>query len=91
VRSSDSRDSAEEEPCRFFGVNAGKEHVLEHFGPTLKFPWAKFEALELSDKIDRLIDGTRKQAAETSAEELEHRRDECLIETQDVTAKHWPL
>ena len=74
------------------GGNAGMEHVLEHFGPTLKLPWTKLEAPELSDELrHRLLEGTRKQTAGYSAAELERRRDECLIEIQDVIARHWPL
>jgi carnitine 3-dehydrogenase len=74
------------------GGSAGMEHVLEHFGPTLKLPWTKLEAPELSDELRRrLLEGTRMQATRYSAAELERRRDECLIEIQDVIAKHWPL
>ena len=74
------------------GGNAGMEHVLEHFGPTLKLPWTKLEAPELSDELrHRLLEGTRKQTAGYSTAELERRRDECLIEIQDVIARHWPL
>jgi carnitine 3-dehydrogenase len=74
------------------GGDAGMEHVLEQFGPTLKLPWTKLEAPELSDELrQRLLEGTRKQAAGYSAAELERRRDECLIEIRDVIAKHWPL
>jgi carnitine 3-dehydrogenase len=74
------------------GGDAGMEHVLEQFDPTLKLPWTKLEAPELSDELrQRLLEGTRKQAAGYSAAELERRRDECLIEIRDVIAKHWPL
>jgi carnitine 3-dehydrogenase len=74
------------------GGSSGMEHVLEQFGPTLKLPWTKLEAPELSDELrHRLLEGTRKQTAGYSTAELERRRDECLIEIQDVIAKHWPL
>jgi carnitine 3-dehydrogenase len=74
------------------GGDAGMEHVLEQFGPTLKLPWTKLEAPELSEELlQRLIEGTRSQAAGHTSAELERRRDECLIEIQQVIAKHWPL
>jgi carnitine 3-dehydrogenase len=74
------------------GGEGGMEHVLEQFGPTLKLPWTKLEAPELTDELrQRLIDGVRNQAAGHSTAELERRRDACLIEIQRVIAKHWPL
>jgi len=74
------------------GGDAGMEHVLEQFGPTLKLPWTKLEAPELSEELrQRLIEGTRNQTAGHTSAELERRRDECLIEIQQVIAKHWPL
>jgi len=74
------------------GGDAGMEHVLEQFGPTLKLPWTKLEAPELSEKLRRrLIEGTHHQTAGHTSAELERRRDECLIEIQQVIAKHWPL
>jgi carnitine 3-dehydrogenase len=74
------------------GGDAGMEHVLEQFGPTLKLPWTKLEAPELSEELRRrLIEGTRSQASGHTTAELERRRDECLIEIQQVIARHWPL
>lgn len=74
------------------GGDAGMEHVLEQFGPTLKLPWTKLEAPELSEELRRrLIEGTQSQTAGHTSAELERRRDECLIEIQQVIAKHWPL
>ncbi len=74
------------------GGDAGMEHVLEQFGPTLKLPWTKLAAPELSEELRRrLIEGTRNQAAGYTNAELERRRDECLIEIQQAIAKHWPL
>jgi carnitine 3-dehydrogenase len=82
-------------PCLSFhmaGGDAGMEHVLEQFGPTLKLPWTKLEAPELSGELrERLIEGTRSQASGFTTAELERRRDDCLIEIQQVIAKYWPL
>jgi len=74
------------------GGDAGMEHVLEQFGPTLKLPWTRFEAPELTEELrQRLIEGTQSQVAGRTTAELERRRDECLIEIQQVIARHWPL
>ena len=74
------------------GGDTGMEHVLEQFGPTLKLPWTRFEGPELSEELrQRLIEGTRRQTAGVSHAELERRRDECLIEIQQVIAKYWRL
>jgi carnitine 3-dehydrogenase len=74
------------------GGEAGMEHVIDQFGPTLKLPWTKLEAPELSEELrQRLIEGTGCQASGHTTAELERRRDECLIEIQQVIAKHWPL
>jgi len=74
------------------GGDTGMEHVLEQFEPTLKLPWTRFAAPELSEELrQRLIEGTQRQTAGLSHAELERRRDECLIEIQQVIAKHWPL
>ncbi len=62
------------------GGEAGMRHMLEQFGPALKLPWTRLEAPELTDAlIERMVDGTRAQAAGRSIAELERIRDECLI------------
>jgi|TARA_R110002072_G_scaffold28235_9_gene90885 carnitine 3-dehydrogenase len=62
------------------GGDSGMRHMLEQFGPALKLPWTKLEAPELTDSlIDKMVDGTQKQAAGRSVKELEQLRDNCLI------------
>ena len=62
------------------GGEAGMRHMLEQFGPALKLPWTKLEAPQLDDAlIERLVEGTRAQAAGRSIAELERVRDQCLI------------
>ncbi len=39
----------------------------------------------------KLIDGTREQSKQKPVAELDRARDACLLEIQDVIAKHWPL
>ena len=62
------------------GGEAGMRHMLEQFGPALELPWTHLEAPKLTDTlIDRMVEGTREQAAGRSIAELERIRDECLI------------
>ena len=63
------------------GGNSGMRHMLKQFGPSLKLPWTKLEAPELTDGlIENMVDGTLLQAGDQSIEELEELRDSCLIE-----------
>jgi carnitine 3-dehydrogenase len=67
------------------GGESGMRHMLEQFGPCLKWPWTKLEAPELSDKlIDRLVEGTAAQAAGRSIRELERLRDDSLVAVQQT-------
>lgn len=62
------------------GGEAGMRHMLAQFGPALKLPWTKLEAPELTEQlIDRMVEGTGKQAAGRSITELERLRDDYLI------------
>ena len=62
------------------GGVGGMRHFLEHFGESLKVPWTKLEAPELTrELIDRMVDGTEAQAAGRSVREMERIRDDCLI------------
>ena len=71
------------------GGDGGMWHTLEQFGPTLKLPWTKLEAPELTDElIDRLVEGTREQAGGKSVKELERLRDNCLIDIMRALQKY---
>ncbi|MDH3473943.1 MAG: L-carnitine dehydrogenase [Rhodospirillales bacterium] len=62
------------------GGEQGMRHMLEQFGPALELPWTKLKAPELTGElIDRMVEGTRAQAAGRSIAELEQLRDDCLI------------
>ncbi len=62
------------------GGEQGMRHMLEQFGPALALPWTKLTAPELTPElIDRMVEGTRRQAAGRSIEELERLRDACLV------------
>jgi len=67
------------------GGETGMRHMLEQFGPCLKWPWTKLEAPELTDElIDRMVAGTQAQAAGRSIRELERLRDDYLVAIQQV-------
>lgn len=62
------------------GGETGMRDFMKQFGPTLKLPWTKLAAPELSDElIDKLVAGTQRQAAGRGVKELERLRDDCLI------------
>ena len=62
------------------GGEQGMTHFMRQFGPALKLPWTKLEAPELTeDLIQKVADGTARQAAGRTVKELERLRDDCLI------------
>ena len=71
------------------GGKGGMQHMLEQFGPALKLPWTHLEAPELTDQlISRMVDGTEKQADGRSVTELEHLRDNCLIDIMNALERY---
>jgi carnitine 3-dehydrogenase len=63
------------------GGEGGMAHVLDHFGPSLKWPWTRLEAPELTDELRRrMIDGCEAEANGRSIGEMIRERDEALIE-----------
>jgi carnitine 3-dehydrogenase len=62
------------------GGDQGMRHFLEQFGPSLKMPYCRMEAPELSGElIDKIVTGCELQAAGSSVKELERLRNDCLI------------
>ena len=62
------------------GGDAGMDDFLKQFGPTLKLPWTRLPAPELSEElIARIAEGTRRQADGRTVKELERLRDDCLV------------
>lgn len=62
------------------GGPGGIAHVLDHFGPTLKEPWTRLEAPELTDGLRKsLIDGCERMAGGRSVEEMIALRDRALV------------
>ncbi len=63
------------------GGDGGMAHVLDQFGPCLKWPWTRLEAPELTDELRRrMIDGCEAEANGQPVGELIRERDETLIE-----------
>jgi carnitine 3-dehydrogenase len=63
------------------GGEGGMAHVLDHFGPTLKWPWTRLEAPELTDELRRkMIEGCESEANGRSIDELIRERDDTLID-----------
>ena len=63
------------------GGDGGMAHVLDQFGPCLKWPWTRLEAPELTDELRRrMIDGCDAEANGQAVGELIRERDETLIE-----------
>ncbi|QKY71433.1 3-hydroxyacyl-CoA dehydrogenase NAD-binding domain-containing protein [Lentibacillus sp. CBA3610] len=73
------------------GGKQGMRHLLEQFGPALKLPWTKLEAPELTDELtEKVVTGTEDQTGDVEMEKLEDRRDQFLIELQQLLEKYWP-
>jgi len=76
--------------CMIFhmaGGDDGMRHMLAQFGPALKLPWTKLEAPELTEQlIDRMVEGTEKQAGTRSISDLERYRDDALISVMEAVA-----
>jgi len=75
------------------GGEAGMRHFLAQFGPALELPWTHLKAPPLTDSIiDKIVDGTEKQAGTHSIKELERLRDDCIISVigavTDAKARH---
>src|SRR5215831_1208283 len=71
------------------GGETGMRHMLRQFGPCLKWPWTRLEAPELTEGlIDRMVDGTEKQAAGRSIRQLERLRDDYLVAIQQVLREY---
>ncbi|SEP68523.1 carnitine 3-dehydrogenase [Virgibacillus subterraneus] len=73
------------------GGKQGMRHLLDQFGPALKLPWTKLVAPELTDELaEKVITGCEKQTDGVEMNSLEERRDQFLIELQQLLEKYWP-
>ncbi|RZQ63771.1 3-hydroxyacyl-CoA dehydrogenase NAD-binding domain-containing protein [Amycolatopsis suaedae] len=73
-------------PCLTFhlaGGEGGMAHMLDHFGPSLKSPWTRLEAPELTPELhDEMVDGCEREAAGRSIADLVRERDRAIIAVQ---------
>ena len=73
------------------GGEEGMRHMLEQFGPTLKLPWTKLEAPELTDSLkETIINGCENQAGEQCIAQLKQKRDDFLIKLLHLIQEYWP-
>ncbi|PBB05561.1 3-hydroxyacyl-CoA dehydrogenase NAD-binding domain-containing protein [Salimicrobium humidisoli] len=73
------------------GGKAGMRHLLHQFGPALKLPWTKLEAPELTDELaEKVITGCEAQTGDVDMQKMEERRDDFLVELQQLLEKYWP-
>jgi carnitine 3-dehydrogenase len=70
-------------PCLTYHIGGGEggmAYCLEQFGPSLKLPWTRLEAPELTDELrKRLIDGATGVAADRDYTALNRERDLGLV------------
>ncbi|MBE2998212.1 L-carnitine dehydrogenase [Nocardiopsis sp. HNM0947] len=70
-------------PCTTFhlaGGEGGMAHMLDHFGPSLKAPWTRLEAPELTTELrDRMVEQTDEVVDGRSTAELIAQRDRRMI------------
>jgi carnitine 3-dehydrogenase len=62
------------------GGQGGMAHMLDHFGPSLKSPWTRLVAAELTPALrDAVVDGCEREAAGRSIDDLVAERDRGVI------------
>ena len=71
------------------GGKQGMKHTLEQFGPTLKIPWTKLKAPNLTKKLsNKIIRETKKQSKGTSIKELTTMRDNFIVDLLKLKNKY---
>jgi carnitine 3-dehydrogenase len=70
------------------GGPGGISHVLDHFGPTLKEPWTRLDAPELTDELrQRVIDGCERESGGRPVLDLVAERDRTLVAILNARAE----
>ncbi len=65
------------------GGEGGMAHMLDHFGPSLKSPWTRLEAPELTRRLrDAVVAGCDEEAAGRTVADLVVQRDAAIIAIQ---------
>jgi len=77
-------------PCLTFhlaGGQGGMAHMLDHFGPSLKAPWTRLEAPELTPQLrDDMVAGAEVSAGGRPMAELVAERDRAVIAVRRAVA-----
>ncbi|OZM71823.1 3-hydroxybutyryl-CoA dehydrogenase [Amycolatopsis antarctica] len=78
-------------PCLTFhlaGGEGGMAHMLDHFGPSLRSPWTRLTAPELTGELrDAMVSGCAEEAGERSIAELVAERDRAIIAVRRAVAQ----
>src|ERR1700712_685661 len=62
------------------GGQGGMAHMLDHFGPSLKSPWTRLVAADLTPQLrDAVVEGCEREAAGRSIDQLVVERDSGVI------------
>lgn len=77
-------------PCVTFhlaGGEGGMAHMLDHFGPSLKSPWTRLDAPELTERLrDDMVSGCESASGGRPIAELVAERDRAIIAVQRAVA-----
>jgi carnitine 3-dehydrogenase len=72
------------------GGDAGMAHFIEQFGPALDLPWTNHKGPKMTKELaDKLVGGTRAQAAGESVKAIERRRDDVLLGIMELLDRRW--
>ncbi|POX40063.1 3-hydroxybutyryl-CoA dehydrogenase [Streptomyces sp. Ru73] len=70
------------------GGEGGMGHMLDHFGPSLKSPWTRLEAPELTRELrDAMVEGCEAEAGERTYADLVAERDQGVINVLRATGR----
>ncbi|GLY36915.1 L-carnitine dehydrogenase [Amycolatopsis sp. NBRC 101858] len=65
------------------GGEGGMAHMLDHFGPSLKAPWTRLDAPELTTELrDAVVEGCEDEAGNRTIADLIAERDRAIIAIQ---------
>ncbi|WP_313811390.1 3-hydroxyacyl-CoA dehydrogenase NAD-binding domain-containing protein [Glutamicibacter sp.] len=67
------------------GGPGGMAHMLDHFGPSLKSPWTRLEAPELTDTLrNDVVAGCERESGTRSINDLVAERDKAIIAIRKI-------
>jgi carnitine 3-dehydrogenase len=70
------------------GGPGGMSHMLDHFGPSLKAPWTRLEAPELTRELrDSVVAGAEGEAGGRTIADLVRERDRKLVDVLRALGK----